>query len=87
MPEPPYEDRSSAGHTPVPHVPTEAEILDALRRHGVTDIQTLATKIATTAREEADSDEPATDSIFIWRGDSYVYIHVSAPTTVDPNSG
>ena len=82
MSDSPDPHQPEAGHTPTPHrVPTEAEVLEALRQQGVTDLESLAAKIVAVAQEEEESDEPATESTFIWDGDSYVYHHVSVPTT------
>lgn len=51
---------------------TVDDILEAMRKQGVTDLRQLAEKIV----EEEESDESVTDSTFVWSGDSYVYHHV-----------
>jgi hypothetical protein len=63
-------------HDPA-HRPTVEELLESMRRQGITDLHGLATAIV----EGDDSDESATESTLIWSGDSYVYRHVSIPTT------
>jgi hypothetical protein len=93
MPDNPHHDADSpagehppaGGHpsgTAPGHVPTKKEILEALKKQGVSDLEALAAKIHEEAKLAEASDEPTTESTFIFDGDAYVYKHVSIPTTV-----
>lgn len=72
-----HKDKPAAGGPSQP--PTVEDILAAMKKKGVTDLNTLASKIV--EQEESSEDEPATESTFIFDGDAYIYKHVSVPTT------
>ncbi len=57
-------------------VPTVEEILEKMKKQGVTDLEGLAKRIV----DEASASEDDSSSTFIFDGDAYIYKHTESTT-------
>jgi hypothetical protein len=57
---------ASQDHVTIDHVPTREEVLAALGKQGIDDLDDLAEAIVAEARDAAESDDEAFEALDIW---------------------